>query len=110
TSRGFLPWRLSDDGLGASRIIASSRHPKPFTNPDSLLRGPHVRFRRVQTWSAGDGAELGWIAPQVAALMVPDEPIVMLQLDGLAERERHRRRAKGGRHRPRSRSRRLSAF
>ena len=31
TSRGFLPWRLSDDGLGASRIIASGRHPKPFT-------------------------------------------------------------------------------
>ena len=42
--------------------------------------------------------------------MVRDEPIVVLQLDGLAERERHRRRAKGERHRPRSRSRRLSAF
>jgi len=25
--------------------------------------------------------------------MVPDEPIVVLQLDGLAERERHRRQA-----------------
>ncbi|MGB9260177.1 MAG: transposase zinc-binding domain-containing protein, partial [Pseudolabrys sp.] len=28
--------RLSDDGLSASRIIASGRHPKPFTYPDSL--------------------------------------------------------------------------
>jgi hypothetical protein len=29
---------------------------------------------------------------RIEALMVPDEPIVVLQLDGLAERERHRRR------------------
>ena len=31
TSRGFVPWRLSDDGPGASRVVASGRHPKPFT-------------------------------------------------------------------------------
>jgi hypothetical protein len=30
-SRGFLPWRLSDDGPGASLIVATGRHPKPFT-------------------------------------------------------------------------------
>src|SRR6267378_6429868 len=31
TSRGFLHWRLSDDGPGASRIVPDGRHPKPFT-------------------------------------------------------------------------------
>jgi len=31
TSRAFLHWRLSDDGPGASRIVAMGRHPKPFT-------------------------------------------------------------------------------
>jgi hypothetical protein len=39
---------------------------------------------------------LGGLLRKVQALMVPDEPIVVLQLDGLAERERHRRRAKMG--------------
>ena len=28
-------WRLSDDGPGASPIVAMGRHPKPFTKPDS---------------------------------------------------------------------------
>jgi hypothetical protein len=32
--RGFLHWRLSDDGPGASRIVAMSRHPKPFTKAE----------------------------------------------------------------------------
>jgi hypothetical protein len=36
---------------------------------------------------------LGGLRRKVEALMVPDKPIVVLQLDGLAERERHRRRA-----------------
>jgi hypothetical protein len=36
TSRAFLHWRLSDDGPGASRIVAMGRHPKPFTLPDSF--------------------------------------------------------------------------
>src|SRR3979490_3228768 len=34
TSRGFLHWRLSDDGPGASRIVPDGRHPKPFTLPE----------------------------------------------------------------------------
>src|SRR5262245_10487819 len=34
--RGFVLWRLSDDGPGASRIIAIGRHPKPFTQPEEL--------------------------------------------------------------------------
>ena len=36
---------------------------------------------------------LGGLRRRIEALMVPDEPIVVLQLDGLAERERHRRQA-----------------
>ena len=36
---------------------------------------------------------LGGLRRKIEALMVPDEPIVVLQLDGLAERERHRRQA-----------------
>ena len=36
---------------------------------------------------------LGGLRRKVEALMVPDEPIVVLQLDGLAERERPRRQA-----------------
>jgi hypothetical protein len=36
TSRAFLHWRLSDDGPGASRIVAMGRHPKPFTKPEEL--------------------------------------------------------------------------
>jgi hypothetical protein len=31
TPRGFLPWRLSDDGPSATPIVAMGRHPKPFT-------------------------------------------------------------------------------
>ena len=34
TSRGFLPWRLSDNGPGASRIVAMGRRPKPCTKAD----------------------------------------------------------------------------
>ena len=36
---------------------------------------------------------LGGLRRKIEALMVPDEPIVVLQLDGHAERERHRRQA-----------------
>ena len=36
---------------------------------------------------------LGGLRRKIEALMVPDQPIVVPQLDGLAERERHRRRA-----------------
>ncbi|HUJ83933.1 MAG TPA: hypothetical protein VLW83_18765, partial [Candidatus Acidoferrales bacterium] len=30
-TRGFVPWRLSDDGPGASRTVSMGRHPKPST-------------------------------------------------------------------------------
>src|SRR5262245_29491808 len=30
TTRGFLPWRLSDAGPGACGIVAMGRHPKPL--------------------------------------------------------------------------------
>jgi hypothetical protein len=39
---------------------------------------------------------LGGLRRKVEALMVPDSVDVVLQLDGLAERELHRRRAKMG--------------
>src|ERR1700722_12625658 len=42
TSRGFLHWRLSDDGPGASRIVPIGRHPKPFTSTE---------VRRRLSWS-----------------------------------------------------------
>jgi hypothetical protein len=29
-TRGFVPWRLSDDGRAASRTISIGRHPKPL--------------------------------------------------------------------------------
>ena len=43
TSRGFLPWRLSDAGPGACRTVVMGRHPKPFTNPEEL--SPQARVR-----------------------------------------------------------------
>ena len=32
-TRGFVPWRLSDDGPGASRTVSMGRHPKPTQEP-----------------------------------------------------------------------------
>jgi len=43
--------------------------------------------------SAVVALSLGGLRRKIEALMVPDQPIVVLQLDGLAERERHRRQA-----------------
>ena len=40
TSRGFLPWRLSDTGPGACRTVVMGRHPKPFTKEHTI----YVRF------------------------------------------------------------------
>jgi hypothetical protein len=34
SSRGFVPWRLSDAGPGASGCVCASRHPKPFTGAE----------------------------------------------------------------------------
>src|SRR5262245_5273819 len=39
TTRGFLPWRLSDAGPGACGIVAMGRHPKPFTEAEVELVG-----------------------------------------------------------------------
>ena len=43
--------------------------------------------------SACGGAQLGRPAPRIEIAMLPDDVRVVLQLDGLAERERHRRQA-----------------
>ena len=43
--------------------------------------------------SAVVALSLGGLRRKVEALMMPDDVRVVLQLDGLAERERHRRRA-----------------
>jgi hypothetical protein len=37
-TRGFVPWRLSDDGRAASRTISIGRHPKPCTKPADRAR------------------------------------------------------------------------
>ena len=53
TDRGFLPWRVSDDGPGASRVVAMGRHPKPFTRTDMDVlrtqrgRSPLIRCRNL---------------------------------------------------------------
>ena len=59
--RGFLPWRLSDAGPGASRIVPMGRHPKPFTK---TVIGPlsksdrdtvtliQIRRRQELSWNA----------------------------------------------------------
>ena len=39
---------------------------------------------------------LGGLRRKIEALLLPDEIEIVLQLDGLAERERHRRRAQAG--------------
>jgi len=48
TSRGFLLWRLSDDGPGACRTAAMGRRPKPFTVADY--------WPTVSEWSDGPKA------------------------------------------------------
>src|SRR5215468_3514521 len=40
--RGFLPWRLSDDGPDACGTVVMGRRPKPFTRADMLA---YVRSR-----------------------------------------------------------------
>ena len=42
---------------------------------------------------AGDALSLGGLRRRIEIALLPDNVDVMLQLDGLAERERHRRRA-----------------
>jgi hypothetical protein len=52
--RGFVLWRLSDDGPGAGRIAAKGRHPKPFTGADiTEARLDHLVDEREQLiWSS----------------------------------------------------------
>jgi len=38
-TRGFVLWRLSDDGRAASRTISIGRHPKPCTKCEELKLG-----------------------------------------------------------------------
>jgi len=58
TSRGFLHWRLSDDGPGASRIVPDGRHPKPFTkNETARAVGAAAWGAGVQQWM-DDGSVL----------------------------------------------------
>ena len=42
TSRGFLPWRLSEAGPGACRAVAMGRHPKPFSEAGVRRPAEHV--------------------------------------------------------------------
>src|SRR5215831_9041746 len=43
-TRGFVPWRLSDDGRVASRTISIGRHPKPCTAADL----PHILTQQAE--------------------------------------------------------------
>jgi hypothetical protein len=69
TSRGFLHWRLSDDGPGASRIVPIGRHPKPFTISDMPMRHGDVNLaqraqivRHVDDFSAIGASSVDFIA------------------------------------------------
>ena len=53
-------------------------------------RHGHIGSDCGRRWSR---LSLGGLRRRIEALMVPDSVDVVLQLDGLAERERHRRRA-----------------
>ena len=53
---------------------------------DAQLSAPEPRSPVV-------ALSLGGLRRKIEALMMPDEVRVVLQLDGLAERERHRRQA-----------------
>jgi len=44
TSRGFVHWRLSDAGHGASRVVVTGRHPKPSTISSIPGCSRRVRF------------------------------------------------------------------
>ena len=64
----------------STREIGVSFYPmRGYFTTDSELRTPVVA--------------LGGLRRRIEALMLPDEVRVMMQLDGLAERERHRRPA-----------------
>jgi hypothetical protein len=58
--RGFLHWRLSDDGPGASRIVPIGRHPKPFTTA--------VKYANRKLWNDFGGNPLQYRKPAFPAL------------------------------------------
>jgi len=57
-----------------------------FDERGDIGSGPELR-------SSVTALSLGGLRRKIEALMVPDEVEIVLQLDGLAERERHRRQA-----------------
>jgi hypothetical protein len=86
-SRGFLPWRLSDAGLGPSRSAAIGRHPKPSTIPDSsatlipalktLLNRIEISFDHcIENRRTTKSGERNWVnqfrSPGVLAAFVQD--------------------------------------
>ena len=70
---------------------------KTEANGVSLMLSPVVRrgawLHRQRLRSPVVALSLGGLRRRIEALMVPDSVDVVLRLDGLAERERHRRRA-----------------
>ena len=58
----------------------------PSTERGYIASAPELRQPVV-------ALSLASLRKRIEAALMPDEPIVVLQLDGLAERERHRRRA-----------------
>src|SRR5262245_12263789 len=62
TTRGFLPWRLSDAGPGACGIVAMGRHPKPFTQAVMARRGQPLLGRHGKNWPISTAKSLG-VAP-----------------------------------------------
>ncbi|HZA00802.1 MAG TPA: hypothetical protein VE665_00825, partial [Hyphomicrobiaceae bacterium] len=62
TDRGFLPWRVSDDGPGASRVVAMGRHPKPFTEAD-IRRMASTRLSAQPIMSALEGVPVRLMVP-----------------------------------------------
>ena len=65
-SRGFVPWRLSDAGLGASRIAVDGRHPKPSTKPDSCNAA--TGRRHSMSWSARRRNDFEIVSPSAFAV------------------------------------------
>ena len=61
--------------------------------PDERLDARASVATSAATAVAGGRAQLGGLRRRIEALMVPDGVRVVLQLDGLAECERRRRRA-----------------
>ena len=59
-SRGFLPWRLSDAGLGPSRSAAIGRHPKPSTPAEATTptRKSESKARDIRRYLLPSGDQI----------------------------------------------------